>query len=80
MRSGKVRAIIYTQPTCGPCKAVKQYLADKGVEYDEKDVTKDPEALDELLAMGYRGTPVVKVGDKSTQGFNVDDIDNLIGE
>jgi glutaredoxin 3 len=34
---------IYTSPTCGYCHAAKRLLAQKGVNFNEVDVTRHPE-------------------------------------
>ena len=49
--------------------ATKSWLKKNNVEYTEKNVSK-PEEAEELLALGYRMTPVI-VSDKGTVvGYN----------
>ena len=38
--------IIYTQPTCGYCQELKDYLKKNNIPYEEKDITKDRAAWD----------------------------------
>ena len=60
---------IYTSFGWGPCMATKSWLKKNNVEYTEKNVSK-PEDAEELLALGYRMTPVI-VSDKGTVvGYN----------
>ena len=54
-----VTFVLYSQPTCYPCKAVKRELDKLGADYEVRDITTHPEARVEVLALGYQGTPVV---------------------
>jgi glutaredoxin len=53
---------------------VKEYLRQNGVEFDAKDVTEDPENLQEMLTKtgGLRGVPVIVVESDVIRGFNRD--------
>jgi glutaredoxin len=75
-----MKVVVYSQRACVPCKALKSYLNSLGVDYEEKDVAMNPEAFDELIGMGFRGTPVLKVGDKAVQGFNPQEVAELLGK
>lgn len=37
------KIIVYTTPTCAYCHALMDWLEDLGVEYVEKDATKEPD-------------------------------------
>lgn len=54
--------IVYTQPGCGPCIAVKKKLQKLDIPYEERDVT-EPGIADEVVALGYTGTPVIVAPD-----------------
>jgi len=62
--------VVYTGPGCSACKQAKQFLTLHGVEYVEKNIGDDPVARDELIAMGYRAVPVIKIGDETMLGFS----------
>jgi glutaredoxin len=51
---------IYTSFGWGPCVATKSWLKKHKIEYIEKDVG-DDSIKDEILALGYRTTPIVVV-------------------
>lgn len=53
---------------------MKEYLHQNGVEFDAKDVTADPENLQEMLTKtgGLRGVPVILVDNDVIRGFNRD--------
>jgi glutaredoxin 3 len=66
----KVR--IYTTPTCTYCQKAKDFLTEKGIEYDAVDVTKDKDALAEMkrISGGARSVPVISVCDQVLVGFD----------
>ena len=64
------RIVLYTTSTCGACKVAKSYFAQKGINYQEIDVTKSSEGAAEFKRLGGRGVPLILVGDKRMEGFN----------
>ena len=58
---------------------MKEYLSQKEVPYTERDVLKDPKAIEELAELGYMTTPVVKIDDEVVVGFNPKRLDELLG-
>ncbi|MFH1704713.1 MAG: glutaredoxin family protein [Patescibacteria group bacterium] len=70
MSEGK-KVIVYSTPTCGYCKMAKTYFEKNGVEYEEKDVSSDIEARQEMIKKsGQMGVPVILIGDEFVIGFN----------
>lgn len=69
--------VLYSRPNCQPCRLTKADLDRRGIPYDERDVTAEPEALDALIEAGFREAPVVIAGDRSWSGFRPDLIDSL---
>jgi glutaredoxin len=57
-----------------------EYLSQKGVPFTEKNVARDPSAVQELMSMGMRSLPVVVIGDKRLSGFNPKAIDAALAE
>ena len=71
---------IYTQPSCGYCNQLKEYLQKHNVKFEDKDITKDRSAWDELINKHkIRATPVLVYGDKKIIGFNPEDVDRALG-
>lgn len=71
---------IYTTPTCGWCKATKEYFKQHNVEYSEKDVSTDETARNEMLEKSSQmGVPVIDVGGEIVIGFNQSKLGELIG-
>jgi len=57
---------------------VKEFLHQKGIGFEEKDVSKDEKALDDLLAMGFQATPVTVIDGEAVVGFNKAKIEELL--
>jgi glutaredoxin-like YruB-family protein len=72
--------IVYTQPSCGYCQELKDYLKKNSIDFEEKDITKDRAAWDELVnKYKARATPLAVYGEKTLLGFNPDELKKLIG-
>ena len=61
---------IYTNIGCSACHQAMDFMTRHGVSYVERNLADDPAARDELLAMGFRAVPVIKVGDETMLGFS----------
>jgi glutaredoxin len=55
-----------------------EYLSQKGVEFTEKNVSRNPEAVQELMSLGVRSLPLILIGDKRLSGFNPKAIDEAL--
>lgn len=76
--------VLYKTSWCGACKAAEAHLKERGVDYDARDVEKDPGAQQEMagkvVAAGRRpgGVPVIDVGGELLMGFNRNALDQLL--
>lgn len=70
--------VVYTKPQCVQCDMTKRLMDRIGVEYTTIDISKNPEELEKLIAMGYRSAPVVVASNgESWAGFQPDKISDL---
>lgn len=70
---------VYSKPNCMQCTFTKNYLADKGVEFKEIDITTDPAAIDHIKSLGFQAVPVVEApGKEPFFGFRPDQLEALI--
>ncbi len=54
---------IYSTPTCVECKAVKAWLKQNSIAYEEVDVLADQDALNRMIERtGQMSVPVIEVG------------------
>ena len=60
------------------CGQVKGYLSQKGVPYDERDMTQNELYLQELEDLGVMTAPVLKIGDEVIVGFDRARIDQAL--
>jgi glutaredoxin 3 len=72
---------VYSTPSCPYCHLVKDYLNEKGVEFEEKDVSVDRVAAREMIEKsGQMGVPQIEINDKIIVGFNRDAIDEELSK
>lgn len=57
------------------CQRTKEYLSQRQVAFQERDVTKDPSAIQELQRLGYVTTPVTVIDGTMIVGFDAAKID-----
>ena len=77
----KRKVVIFTQPDCPPCFVVKAFLECMGVDYEERDVSRDQSACEEMLQKyGSHSTPTLVVGEQVLVGFNPERLDKILGE
>ena len=60
------------------CDQAKEYLSQKGIQFQEKDIAQDPTALADLKKLGYMTTPVIVIDGSVIVGFDVDKIDQAL--
>ena len=72
------KVVVYTSNTCPYCTMAKDYLKEKGIEFNEKNVQTDAAARDELISMGYTGVPVLVIGEEEIVGFDRARIDGAL--
>lgn len=70
---------VYTTPTCPYCQQLKRFLSQRGIVYEEKDVSRDRNAAMEMVQKtGQRGVPVTFIDGEAVVGFNPSRLDQLL--
>lgn len=70
---------VYSTPTCAYCLALKNYLRDNNIEFEEIDVASDAKAREEMIKKtGQMEVPVIEIGDKIIVGFKKEEIKKLL--
>lgn len=69
---------VYSKPACVQCTATTRALDARGLSYDLIDLTEDAQAMERVMALGYRQAPVVVAGDAHWAGFRPDMIGRLV--
>ena len=60
------------------CDQAKEYLSQKGIKFQERDIAQDPSALADLKKLGYMTTPVIVIVGSVIVGFDADKIDQAL--
>ncbi len=72
---------IYSTSTCPYCEMAKEYLKERNVQYEERDVSSDEAAQKEMIAKSKQmGVPVIEIDGKIIVGFNQEEIDKALGK
>ena len=61
---------VYTRHGWFSCARMKEFLSDNGIPIENRDCTNDPEAQNELRALGIKALPVAVRGSKIVVGFD----------
>lgn len=70
---------VYSTPACPYCFALKQFLKEKGFEFEDIDVSQDEKALREMVEKtGQLGVPVIEIDGEIVIGFNKEKISQLL--
>ncbi len=72
---------VYSTPACPYCVKAKEYLNQKGVSFENFDVSNDKSKLDEMIKLsGQMGVPVIAVDNEVIVGFDSARLDELINK
>ncbi|MDP1822214.1 MAG: glutaredoxin domain-containing protein [Archangium sp.] len=83
VRAQGQKVIVYGTAWCGYCSKAKAWLTAHQVQFESKDIEKEPEAAEELAAKKRRvgrrqgGVPVIDVGGELVFGFDVPALERL---
>ncbi len=57
------RIVIYTTTWCADCRAAKRFLQAKGLQYEEIDIEKNPEAAEIVMKLngGMKTVPTLDI-------------------
>ena len=70
---------VYSTPGCTGCRAVKEFLRSRNLEFTEVDLATDEDARILVIEKtGYIGSPVVQIGDEFIIGFDKKKMEKLL--
>ncbi len=62
---------IYSTSACPYCTTLKEFLKERGVEFEEIDVSQDEKAMKEMVEKtGQMGVPVMEIDGEIVIGFD----------
>ncbi|CAH1856055.1 glutaredoxin-like protein NrdH [Convivina praedatoris] len=68
---------VYTKNNCVQCKMTKKFLDQKGIEYQEINISQETQYIDQLREKGFRQTPVVMSGELNFSGFRPSELEKI---
>jgi len=72
---------VYSTPTCPWCNRVKDFLKEKGAEFEEIDVSVDQEAAKKMVEKsGQMGVPQIEINGKMIVGFDKDALEEELAK
>lgn len=73
------KVIVYSTPTCPYCVYAKDFFKEKGVQFEDVDVSTDrTRAMEMIEKSGQMGVPVIDIGGKIIVGFQPAVFEELI--
>ncbi len=70
---------LFVTPACPYCYTLKEFLKEKGIEFEEIDVSKDEKARDEMIKKsGKLEAPVIDIDGQIVVGFDKEKIVKLL--
>lgn len=70
---------IYSTPTCPYCVTLKEFLKEKGINFEDVNVAEDAEVREEMVhKSGQLGVPVVDIDGEIIIGFDREKISRLL--
>ena len=70
---------VYTTPACPYCFTLMGFLKEKGIEFEEVDVSKDEKARDEMIKKsGKLEAPIIEIDGQIVGGFDKEKIVKLL--
>lgn len=74
------KVLIYSTLTCPHCVHVKQFLKDSNIDFENKDVSIDQAAAEEMVKKsGQMGVPVLDIEGEIIVGFDKQRINKVLG-
>lgn len=75
------KVIVFTQQDCPPCGWVKSFLADRGVEFEERSIDTSMSVARELThTYKSQSTPTVVIGDQVLIGYDPERLSQLLAQ
>lgn len=70
---------VFSTPACPYCVALKNYLKEKNIEFEDINVAKNMEAQKEMIEKsGQYSVPVIEINNEIVVGFNLELIKQLL--
>ena len=72
---------VYSKSGCPECTFTKKYLESESIAYEEKRLDLNDTYMEEVILLGYRTLPVVKINEEETfTGYRPEKLENMVLE
>ncbi|MBO8441568.1 MAG: glutaredoxin-like protein NrdH [Firmicutes bacterium] len=72
------KVTVFTKNNCIQCKMTKRFLKEHNIEFEERNISENPELIDNLKKRGFFALPVVDIeGNESISGFRPEALSKL---
>lgn len=70
--------VVYSKDPCPACVVTKNFLTERGVEFEERNITTNPEYVKEIMDLGYQAVPLVVSNNEAvSNGFEPEKLSKL---
>jgi glutaredoxin-like YruB-family protein len=70
---------VFSTPACPYCIVLKKFLTENGIDFEDIDVSKDEQAVNEMVQKsGQMGVPVIEIDGQIVVGFDREKICQLL--
>jgi len=78
-KNPKFMVKIFITPACPYCFTLKEFLKEKGIEFEEIDVSKDEKSREEMIKKSGRlEAPIIEIDGQIVVGFDKEKIVKLL--
>jgi len=78
-KNQKFMVKIFITPACPYCFTLKEFLKEKGIEFEEIDVSKDEKSREEMIKKSGRlEAPIIEIDGQIVVGFDKEKIVKLL--
>lgn len=78
-KKNNVMVKVFSTAYCPHCLTLKEFLKERGVEFEDVDVSENKEALEEMIVKsGQMEVPVIEINGKIVVGFDRERILGLL--
>ena len=75
-----MKVTVYSKNNCMQCKMTKRFLSEHNVEFEEHNISQNPEYVSYLKDHGFQAVPVVEApGVPAFYGFRPDQLTKIAG-
>lgn len=72
-----MKITVWTLPNCVQCNQTKKEFDKLGIEYQERELNRNPKAVERFKELGLISAPIVETDDRRWSGFRLNRIRSL---